>query len=131
MSKMFSMMEEVLLDVLESERGNKKFKSKKIFVPDQPKKYSAKEIKKIRIELKFTQSQLAQWLNVSLNTIQAWEQGTRKPSHSALRLLEIFDKNFSAIVKIFKIKPKTNKKIYPQTISSHSLSMPIAAKSRY
>ena len=40
--------------------------------------------------MKFSQKAFATWLNVSLNTIQAWEQGTRRPNQFSLRLLEIF-----------------------------------------
>ncbi|MCE5316784.1 MAG: hypothetical protein LLG04_05410, partial [Parachlamydia sp.] len=39
-----------------------------------------------------SQNLFAAYLNVSLNTIQAWEQGSRRPNHAALRLLEIMDK---------------------------------------
>jgi putative transcriptional regulator len=32
-------------------------------------------------------------LNVSVKTVQSWEQGERRPSHAALRLLEIIAAN--------------------------------------
>lgn len=51
--------------------------------------------------LNFSQSALANWLNVSLNAVQAWEQGLRNPSQAVLRLLDIFDKDFSSIEAIY------------------------------
>ncbi len=109
MGRMFEMLHEALSDVLEYERGNIKLRTKEVFVPDMPKSYKASDIKKLREKLKFSQAALATWLNVSLNTVQAWEQGTRHPSQAVLRLLDIFDKDFSSIKAIYQAKPKPKK----------------------
>lgn len=61
-------------------------------VPHQPREYHPEDIKILRDKLNCSQGLFAAYLNVSLNTIQAWEQGVRKPNHAALRLLEIVDK---------------------------------------
>lgn len=98
MGKMFDLLKEGLDEAIAYERGlSKKAKVKKIRIdtgdiPNQPKEYQADDIKHLRIKLNCSQSLLAAYLNVSLNTIQAWEQGARKPNHAALRLLEIMDK---------------------------------------
>ena len=47
------------------------------------------KILKGRVMLNLTQAELAPLLGVSLKTIKNWEQGTRKPSKSALMLLEL------------------------------------------
>lgn len=73
------------------------------------KEYKASDIKNLRGRLKLSQKSFAAWLNTSLNTVRSWEQGVRKPSHSALRLLEIFDNKFSSIEEIYKIEPKEQK----------------------
>lgn len=98
MGKMFNLLKEGLEESIAYERGlSKNVKVKKIRIdageiPNQPKNYQADDIKHLRAKLNCSQSLLASYLNVSLNTVQAWEQGARKPNHSALRLLEIMDK---------------------------------------
>lgn len=110
MGRMFELLKEGLEEALEYHRGKVKLRTREIFVPDAPKNYKAKDIKKLREKLNFSQSALATWLNVSLNTVQAWEQGTRNPSQAVLRLLDIFDKDFSSIEAIYESKAKPKKK---------------------
>ncbi len=43
--------------------------------------------------MKWSQMFLAKGLNVSVKTVQAWEQGLRKPVGPTLKLLEIAEKN--------------------------------------
>jgi putative transcriptional regulator len=132
MGKMFDMLDEALNEALEYVRGNVKLRTKEVFIPDSPKKYRAEEIKKLRSKLGITQKDLAAWLNVSLNTVQAWEQNTRNPSHSSLRLLEIFDKDFSVIEQMLKKEPKTKKAVSKSSNSSSITSKScIAAKSKF
>jgi hypothetical protein len=38
--------------------------------------------------------------------VQAWEQGTRNPSQAVLRLLDVFNKDFSSIEAICESKAK-------------------------
>jgi|LakMenEpi03Aug12_release.lakeMendotaPanAssembly.Ray.scaffolds.fasta_scaffold121407_4 putative transcriptional regulator len=132
MGKMFEKLDTALSEALEFVRGNVKLRSKEIFIPDYPKNYNAEEIKKLRSKLGITQKDLAAWLNVSLNTVQAWEQSTRNPSHSSLRLLEIFDKDFLIIEQILKNKKTTKSKKSVSSYSSSGLSSKgsIAARSR-
>lgn len=56
------------------------------------KEYTPEEIKKIRLRNKTSQSIFAHYLNISSSTIQQWERGIKKPSGSALKLLNIVDK---------------------------------------
>ena len=98
MGKMFNLLKEGLEEAIAYERGlSKNVKVKKIRIdtgeiPEQPKEYQAEDIKRLRKKLNCSQGLLAAYLNVSLNTIQAWEQGTRKPNHATLRLIEIIDR---------------------------------------
>jgi DNA-binding transcriptional regulator YiaG len=46
-------------------------------------------IYRFRMHLNMTQASLAAMLNVSQNTVQRWEYGTRNPSGSAWRLLTV------------------------------------------
>jgi putative transcriptional regulator len=62
------------------------------------KQLGPKEIKKIRAREKISQPVLAIYLNVSPYTVKNWEQGTKRPTGSALKLLNLVEeKGLSAI----------------------------------
>ena len=42
----------------------------------------------------------AQVLDVSTKTVQSWEQGQRKPSQAALRLIQVFRQNPSGLLEL-------------------------------
>lgn len=94
MSKMFEMLKEGLEDILEHQKGKKKLKIRVIDIPEPAKNYSADDVKRIRDSLDYPQSIFAQFLNVSVRTVESWESGRRTPNHAALRLLEIIDKGY-------------------------------------
>jgi putative transcriptional regulator len=54
--------------------------------------FTAKRIRSIRMRLNVSQPVFAAMLYVTKDTMAKWEQGLRKPSGSALRLLEIAEK---------------------------------------
>jgi len=57
----------------------------------------------INLRKKFNVSQrlFAAMLNVSIKTIQSWEQGLSEPTSSTLRLLEIMQKHPDIVKKDF------------------------------
>lgn len=57
------------------------------------KHYTPNQIKKIRSRHKISQSVFAAYLNTTSSTIQKWEQGQKKPSNIALKLLNLIDKH--------------------------------------
>jgi len=69
--------------------GKEPVSERKIKLPPSVKSISAKEIRAIRTKLGFTQIQFAALLNVPKITAISWENGTRKPSGAALRLLAV------------------------------------------
>lgn len=115
MGEMFNLLKEGLEEAIAYERGlSKNVRVKKVRIdttqlPDEPKEYQASDIKKLRKKLNCSQSLLAAYLNVSSNTIQAWEQGVRKPSHAALRLLEIVDKGPRFLTHLLGIENKNKR----------------------
>jgi putative transcriptional regulator len=134
MGKMFELLKQGLEEAIEYHRGNIQLRTKEVYIPDAPKTYSAKEIKKLRERLNFSQKNFASWLNVSLNTVQSWEQGVRTPNHAALRLLEIFDKGFPAIEQICKVEhkvEKSKKKVPSFNSVEKGSKVAIAAKTRH
>jgi len=58
-------------------------------LPPPPKRLSPSEIRRIRKSLNASQARFATFLNVSTNTVESWEQGTRRPQEAALKLLNI------------------------------------------
>jgi putative transcriptional regulator len=62
-------------------------------LPTPPKPMKKHEIVKLRQQLNLSQAVFASVLNVSVKTVQAWEQGLRQPSDAALKLLTIAKKH--------------------------------------
>ncbi len=54
-----------------------------------PKPLKPADIRRIRMTLRISQREFAQYLGVSLGTARSWEQGSRRPQSTALRLLTI------------------------------------------
>jgi len=72
----------------------KRLTFKTVTLPLKPKPLDAEEIRSIRAQvLNSSQSVFANVLNVSVKTVQAWEQNQNRPSGSALRLLRMIQKN--------------------------------------
>lgn len=47
------------------------------------------EIKSLRLSLSMTQRMFAEFMGVSLKTVEAWECGRNRPSGSAARLMQV------------------------------------------
>jgi putative transcriptional regulator len=77
------------------------FKEKKVVAPPPPKPRSSAHIIRLRHRLNYSQAMFARLLNVSTKTVQAWEQGTRKPSDAALKLLAVAEKHPDLLLDSF------------------------------
>jgi putative transcriptional regulator len=64
----------------------------------KPSVFTPNRIRSIRMRLNVSQPVFAQLLYVTKDTAAKWEQGLRKPSGSALRLLEIAEKQPQVLV---------------------------------
>ncbi|MFG0306781.1 MAG: helix-turn-helix domain-containing protein [Phycisphaerales bacterium JB040] len=60
---------------------------------DPPGRYPPEQIKRIRSRMVLSQSVFAAALNVSPETVKAWEQGKREPDGPSLRLLEVAEEH--------------------------------------
>jgi putative transcriptional regulator len=65
----------------------------------KPLAFSPRRIRSIRRRLNVSQPVFAELLYVTKATVSKWEQGLRKPSGSALRLLEIAEKRPHVLVQ--------------------------------
>ncbi len=56
------------------------------------KNFTATQIKRLRIRFRVSQAVFAAYLNTTSSTIQKWEQGQKRPSGLALKLLNLVDR---------------------------------------
>jgi len=57
-----------------------------------PPSYTAAAIRRLREQLHISQAVFAAYLNASVSTVQKWENGEKKPSGAALRLLSVIER---------------------------------------
>lgn len=62
------------------------------------KHYTATQIKRIRKRNHASQAVFAAYLNTTPSTVQKWEQGQKKPSGLALKLLSLVDRHGLALL---------------------------------
>jgi len=89
--KVFAELGGALQDALQYEKGEQ-VDLRITELPPAPQTFGPREIRKIRRSLKASQARFARFLNVSANTVESWEQGTRQPQHAARKLLAIAKK---------------------------------------
>lgn len=89
---LFDQLTESLNQAIEHAKGNRK-DLRTTTLPRPPKPVTQKEIVELRENLNWSQTVFARALNVSVKTVQSWEQGLRNPSDAALKLLSIAKKN--------------------------------------
>ena len=61
-------------------------------LPKKPKEMTPRDVVALREKLDCSQGVLAAALNVSVKTVQSWEQGAKKPGGAALKLMSIAEK---------------------------------------
>ncbi|MGH9845113.1 MAG: helix-turn-helix domain-containing protein [Blastocatellia bacterium] len=88
----FAELKESLQQAIEHARGER-HDLRTTVLPAPPKPMKKLEIIKLRQQLNLSQVLFAHMLNVSVKTVQAWEQGLREPSDAALKLLTIAKKH--------------------------------------
>ncbi|MDQ2784804.1 MAG: helix-turn-helix domain-containing protein [Chloroflexota bacterium] len=67
-------------------------------VVSAPPVYDAPRVRAVRQRLALSQEIFARALNVSDQTVRAWEQGIRPPSGPSLRLLELAEEHPAALL---------------------------------
>lgn len=76
-----------------------------------PPRMSTKRIKELRREvLGVSQTIFAKLLNVALQTVRAWEQGTRRPTGSALRLLSLAEETPETVQALIADRSNTGRR---------------------
>lgn len=86
--KLFERLMESSGQALEHARGAR-HDLRTTVLPRPPKPLSPKQIAKLRSDLNVSQAVFAKCLNISVKTVQSWEQGLGRPSGASLKLLSI------------------------------------------
>ena len=89
-----------LEEAIRHARGEITLKTTTLEMPDRPPEVGAEELTGIRLASGMSQAVFARTLNVSTKTVQSWEQGARKPSQAALRLIQVFRQNPSCLLEV-------------------------------
>lgn len=71
---------------------------------EPPPRYVSERIKEIRDDMALSQSVFAAALNVSPETVRAWEQGKRDPDGPTLRLLEVAEQHPEVLLKKVRLR---------------------------
>jgi DNA-binding transcriptional regulator YiaG len=72
-------------------------------LPRPPQKMQSADIIAVRKRINVSQAVFARYLNVSVKTVQSWEQSIGKPSGAALKLLSIAKKNPKILVDAYTL----------------------------
>jgi putative transcriptional regulator len=88
---LFNRLKAGLEDGIAHAKGEKVLRTTELSIPDTPPDYTAERIRSIRTARKMSQYHFSLLLNVSCKTVQGWEQGLRRPSQSAARLLQVIE----------------------------------------
>ncbi|MBT7065325.1 MAG: type II toxin-antitoxin system MqsA family antitoxin [Verrucomicrobia bacterium] len=97
--ELFAELTESLNEVLDHAQGKITLKTKNVPIPEPPKVRPARDIVRIRKRLGVSQAVFARVLGVARDTEISWEQGRRRPSGPALRLLEIAERHPEHLVE--------------------------------
>ena len=94
-------LKEGLNAAIEHQSGKIDLKTTSFALPAAPPQLSKKQIKEIREEtLQVSQPIFASFLGVTPAAVKAWEQGTKKPSGSARRLMQIISQDPQLISRV-------------------------------
>ncbi len=95
--ELFGDLMQSLDEALRYSRGEQ-INARTTVLPAPPSPMTREEIVKLRERFNCSQTIFARLLNVSVKTLQAWEQGLRVPSDAALKLLNVASKHPDALL---------------------------------
>lgn len=91
-SEFFELLHGALKEGVEALEAGQTLTTREVQIPDPPAEMSAGEIAAFRKKkLRVSQRVFAGMLNASPQTVHAWEQGRKRPSGIALRLLRLME----------------------------------------
>jgi putative transcriptional regulator len=90
--RIFDELKQGLSDALDYENG-KKTTLRVSQLPPPPKPLTPGQIRAIRQSFNVSQAGFARIINVSVNAVESWEQGVRRPREATLKLLAVAEKH--------------------------------------
>ena len=88
MSSLFDDLQQGLQEAIQYAKGDGPAK-KTVYEIMPVTVYNNEQIRRIRMDAKMTQRTFADYLGVSVKTVEAWERGRSNPTGPALRLLAL------------------------------------------
>jgi putative transcriptional regulator len=106
-------------------KGEITLKTTTLELPDRPPEVGAEQLTELRLASGMSQPVFTRVLNVSPRTVQSWEQGHRKPSQAAFRLIQVFRQNPSGLLEVAgmtvpKVTPSVGKPTTGVRLASRS-----------
>ncbi len=88
-----------MMEIMAHQEGKITLRTTKVVMPEPPPELSGKDVTQIRLKkLRMSQGAFAKLLGVSVRVVQSWEQGEKKPSGAARRLLQVAERNPAALL---------------------------------
>lgn len=97
---LFARLKTGLEEAILHAKGEITLKTTTLEMPDRPPEVGADELTRLRLASGMSQAVFARLLNVSTKTVQSWEQGTRRPSQAALRLIQVFRRDPAGLLEV-------------------------------
>lgn len=96
-NEFFEDLKQALIEGIEHAQGKRNLRTTTLLRP--PIAMAKGDVIKLRKKLNVSQAVFANYLNVSVKTVQSWEQGIGKPTGAALKLLSIVRRNPSVLME--------------------------------
>ncbi len=96
-NEFFNDLKQSLIEGLEHAEGKRELRTTTL--PRPPQKMQSADIAALRERMNASQAVFAHYLNVSVKTVQSWEQGIGKPNGAALKLLSIAKRNPKVLIE--------------------------------
>jgi len=88
-------------EIIDHQEGKITLRTSELEMVALPPEISPRDVTKIRSQsLHMSQGAFAKLLGVSVRVIQSWEQGDKKPSGAARRLLQVASRNPRALLLV-------------------------------
>lgn len=106
-----NLFEEMLSGFAEAKkhRAGQKTKLRVSHMAFPPVEMRPAQIRSVRNRLRLSQPEFAEFLCTSIGTVRSWEQGSRRPHSSALRLLAIAKEKPALLLRMAEKPPRRRK----------------------
>ena len=103
MSTLFEDLQEGLLQAIDNTKGQGPARVVTYKI-DPVTEYDKDQIRQIRMDAQMTQHVFADYLGVSVKTVEAWERGRTHPTGPACRLLSMLSNNQMQMLPFISVK---------------------------